>query len=66
MQQYESEANQAAARELRVYRSQLRYQLANSTLTDSEVEDVASEYVALQVQLASVPIVMPFDEECYE
>ena len=55
MQQYESKANQAAARELRVYRSQLRHQLENSTLTDSEVEDVASEYVALQLQLACVP-----------
>jgi septation ring formation regulator EzrA len=66
MQQYESEANQAAARELRVYRSQLRHQLANSTLTDSEVEDVASEYVILQEQLGRFPAVMSLDEECYE
>ena len=55
MQQYESESNQQAARDLRVYRSQLRHRLENSTLTDSEVEDVASEYVALQLQLACVP-----------
>jgi hypothetical protein len=63
MQQYESEANQAAARELRVYRSQLGQRLANSTLTDSEVEDVASEYVILQEQLGRFPAVMSLDEE---